>query len=81
MILGYILICGMGAAQPNAVDGCMVTTRLFPNMELCKEGRQLFLNYSNLREGHYVEDSDCFRLGTKVLILRTGPKEKRHDSK
>ena len=43
MILGYILICGMGAAQPNAVDGCMVTTRLFPNMEICEEGRQLFL--------------------------------------
>jgi hypothetical protein len=79
MILGYILICGMGAAQPNAVDGCMVTTRLFPNMVLCKEGRQLFLNYSNLREGHYVEDSDCFRLGTKVLILRTGLKEKAND--
>jgi hypothetical protein len=81
MILGYILICGMGVTQPNAVDGCLPKTRLFPNMELCAEGREVFLKYSNLREGHYVGDSGCFMLGTKVLILRTGPKEKRHDSK
>ena len=79
MILGYILICGMGAAQPSAVDGCLATTRLFPNMELCEEGRQLYLDYSNLREGHYVGDSGCFMLGTEVLILRTGPKEKAND--
>ena len=72
MILGYILICGMGVAQPSAVDGCLATTRLFQNMELCEEGREIFIKYSTLREGHYVGDSGCFMLGTKVLILRTG---------
>jgi hypothetical protein len=66
MILGYILICGMGLAQPNAVDGCLVTTRLFPSIELCEEGREIFLKYSTLREGHYVEQSDCFGIGTKT---------------
>lgn len=75
MILGYILICGMGVAQPSAVDGCLATTRLFPNMELCAEGREIFIKYSTLQEGHYVGDSGCFMLGTKVLILRAGPKE------
>tara|TARA_B110000908_G_C9850197_1_gene269545 strand:- start:53 stop:196 length:144 start_codon:yes stop_codon:yes gene_type:complete len=44
-------------------------------MELCAEGREIFIKYSTLQEGHYVGDSGCFMLGTKVLILRAGPKE------
>ena len=66
MILGYILICGMGVAQPNAVDGCLVTTRLFPNMELCEESREIFLNYSTLQPGHHVGGSRCIVIGTKT---------------
>jgi|GEM_PF-4117693 len=72
MILGYILICGMGITQPNAVDGCLQTTRLFPSMELCEGGRQLYLDYSILQEGHYIGGSGCFMVGTNVLIRRNG---------
>ena len=56
----------MGVAQPNAVDGCLVTTRLFPSMELCEEKREIFLNYSILQPGHHVGGSRCIVIGTKT---------------
>lgn len=70
MILGYILICGIGITQPSAVDGCLQTTRLFPSMELCEEGRQIFFDYFIPQDGHYIDDSGCFLVGTKVLTRR-----------
>jgi hypothetical protein len=65
MILGFILICGIGEEQPDAINGCIITTRLFSNNELCQNSIRLF-DYSELRPGHYVEDSDCFVIGTKT---------------
>jgi hypothetical protein len=65
MILGFILICGMGAEQPNAINGCDITTRLFSSNELCQNSIRLF-DYSALMPGYYVEDSDCFVIGTKT---------------
>ena len=66
MILGYILICGMGPMEPETIDGCRVYTEQFPTYLLCENERQGFLDEPNLREGHYVDDSLCFIIGTGV---------------
>tara|TARA_R110000764_G_scaffold41411_1_gene93097 strand:- start:2839 stop:3075 length:237 start_codon:yes stop_codon:yes gene_type:complete len=75
MILGYILICGMGIMQPNAVDGCLSTTRLFDSMKSCDEGREAFLGRFTPKPGQYIGSSGCFAIGTKVLTHRADLKE------
>ena len=79
MILGYILICGMGITQPNAVDGCLSTTRLFDSMKSCDEGREAFLGRFIAKPDQYIGSSGCFVIGTKVLTHRAGQEENTDD--
>jgi hypothetical protein len=64
MILGYILICGMGPMEPYAVNGCRAFSRVFASVELCKESNDRFYGNVTLKDGHYIDGSGCFLIGT-----------------
>jgi hypothetical protein len=64
MILGYILICGMGPMEPYSLNGCRAFSRMFPSVELCQESRDRFYGNVSLKDGHYIDDSGCFLIGT-----------------
>jgi hypothetical protein len=67
MILGYILICGMGPFQPNAIEGCHAITVQFESLTECQEAYAVFANESyKLKEGHYIEGHDCLVFGSDL---------------
>jgi hypothetical protein len=66
VILGYILVCGYGPLQPNALDGCRVLTQGYTTIQACEKSRLSFMDSFVFPGSTYVDATECLVIGTKV---------------